>query len=338
MKALSVLVLRFKQPEAREWKVPLNFRLGRMEIPVGLGLITLALFTLAVANVLTKKVATISGMSFTLAFFIIFEVSEHLNKRRKAAAADAPGMEQFRLSASEEVTMDAVQVRPGNILVAARNPYHLEHLAKTLEKTDTRKQDIVVATVHTAAPHGEAASLDVDQVFSADEQLLFSRVVTIAEKAGKHVELLVVPGADSWLALAQTAQKLGSSRIVAGLSAKYDSAILGKVVGEAWEKLPAPRPSLSLEVVLGSEKSVYFNLGPHPPRLWPEDVALVHQLWLDLSARGFGAKLHHRDVVGVALRRLARDLNTQDGNEVLTDISAEVEAPHPTEPATREGQ
>ncbi len=73
----------------------------------------------------------------------------------------------------------------------------------------------------------------------------------MAEKAGKHVELLVVPGADPWHAVVQTAQKLQSTRVVAGLSPNYDPTILGKVVGEAWESLPQPRPSLSLEVVLG---------------------------------------------------------------------------------------
>src|SRR4029077_11024776 len=44
MKALSVLVLRYKQPENREWKVPLNFHIRGVEIPVGLALITLTLF------------------------------------------------------------------------------------------------------------------------------------------------------------------------------------------------------------------------------------------------------------------------------------------------------
>ena len=78
MKALSVLVLRYKQPGAREWKVPLNFHIGETEIPVGLALITVVLFALACINVLTKKVATISGVSFTIAFFIVFELSEHL--------------------------------------------------------------------------------------------------------------------------------------------------------------------------------------------------------------------------------------------------------------------
>src|SRR6185295_13918335 len=53
MKALSVTVLRFKQPQGREWKVPLNIRVRGIEIPIGLGLITMALFSLAIINVLT---------------------------------------------------------------------------------------------------------------------------------------------------------------------------------------------------------------------------------------------------------------------------------------------
>ena len=56
MNALSVLVLRYKQPGGREWKVPLNFTYRGTEIPVGLGLVTLALFSLAIVNVVTKKV------------------------------------------------------------------------------------------------------------------------------------------------------------------------------------------------------------------------------------------------------------------------------------------
>ena len=36
MKALAVTVLRFTRPDADCWKVPLNFRIGGMEWPVGL--------------------------------------------------------------------------------------------------------------------------------------------------------------------------------------------------------------------------------------------------------------------------------------------------------------
>src|SRR5579871_1790088 len=76
MKALSVLVLRYKQPQGRGWKVPLNFHIGGKEIPVGLFLITVTLFALALINVLTKKMATKSGVAFTIVFFIVFELSE----------------------------------------------------------------------------------------------------------------------------------------------------------------------------------------------------------------------------------------------------------------------
>ncbi len=330
--ALSVLVLRFKQPENREWKVPLNFHIGGVEIPVGLGLITLFLFTLACINIFTKELATIAGTSFTLAFFLLFAISEKVNRVNKDRHAQ--DQEQFRLDESEEVSQQQIKARPGNVLVACRNPYHLEHLEKVLEKTDTRKVDIVVLSVHrvTAAASGEY-DLQADQIFAAAEQDLFTHVVSIAEKAGKHVELLAVAAADPWLGIVQTAQKLKSSRVVCGLSPIYASnpAEQGKVVGEAWESLEPPRPSLSLEIVLPDSKSVFFNLGPHPPRLWPEDVDRVHRLWLELSARAGGAKLHHRDIVGVALSRLERQLHSPQSDEVLNDIDAEV-SHHPEEP------
>jgi hypothetical protein len=156
----------------------------------------------------------------------------------------------------------------------------------------------------------------------------------MAEKAGKHVELLAVAAADPWLGMVQTAQRLQSSRIVTGLSPLYASnpAEQGKVVGEAWEQLEQPRPSLSLEIVLPDPtQSVFFNLGPHPPRLWPEDIDLVHRLWLELSTGGTGANLHHRDVIGVALRRLERELHSEQGRDVLADIDEEVKH-HPADP------
>jgi len=330
--ALSVLVLRFKQPDNREWKVPLNVRVGKVEIPIGLGLITLFLFTLACINVFTKELATIAGVGFTFTFFLVFSVSERINRKEKAK--NRQDLEQFRLDQSTEVSQQNLHARPGNVLVACRNPFHLEHLEKTLAKTDTRKVDIVVLSVHrvTAAASGEY-DLNADQIFAIAEQDLFTKVVTIAEKAGKHVELLAVAAADPWLGMVQTAQRLQSSRIVTGLSPLFadNPADQGKVVGEAWEQLEAPRPSLSLEVVLPDvSRSLFFNLGPHPPRLWPEDIDLVHRLWLELCACGTGSKLHHRDVIGVALRRLEQQLHSGHGPEVLADIDIEVKQ-HPDE-------
>jgi hypothetical protein len=282
-----------------------------VEVPVGLGLITLFLLGLAILNLVTKQVATIAGILFTITFFTAFTASERVNKRRHETAR-TDKTEPFRTLQSEDVSQGMANVRPGNVLVACRNPYQLEHLEKTLEKTDTHKVDIVVLSVHRVTAASSGGDLEVDQIFSSAEETLFTRVVSVAEKAGKHVELLAVAATNPWLGMVQAAAKIGSSRIVTGVSPLFaDLSEQGKAVGEAWETLPQPRPSLSLEIVPADpHKSVYFNLGPHPPRLWPEDVNLVHDLWLELTAKGLGSRLHHRDVVGVALRRLRQQLHS----------------------------
>ena len=324
MKALSVLVLRYKQPQGREWKVPLNFRIAGKEIPLGLMMITVALFALASVNVLTKKVATISGVSFTIAFFIVFELSEISNRKRKAEHGHE--LEKFRLDTRADLSAETVHVRPGNVLVAVRNPYRLQHLGRILEKTDTRKMDIVVVSVRqvTQAASGEHP-LEPGQMFADDETTVFTKVVALAEKAGKHVELMVVPGSDPYEAVVQTAARLQSSRIVMGLSPKLTPSEQGAQVGRYWEQLPEPRPSLSLEIVLENQRdTIFFNLGPHPPRLWPEDVDLVHRLWLELGALGPGSKLHHRDIIGVALRRMNAELHSDRSREVVGDVLREV--------------
>jgi nucleotide-binding universal stress UspA family protein len=324
MKALSVLVLRYKQPLGRGWKVPLNFHIAGTEIPVGLILITITLFALALINVVTKEVATISGVTFTILFFIVFEFSEKYN--RLHTAAHSQELEKFNLNTNEDLSAEAAHVRPGNVIVAVRNPSRMEHLQRMLEKTDTRRIDIVVLSVRqvTQAGSGEHP-LDASQIFSVDETAVFTKVVNLAEKAGKHVELMVVPGSDPYAAIVATAQRLQSSRIVMGLSPKLSPAEQGAAVGREWENLPEPRPSLSLEIVApGEEESIFFNLGPHPPRLWPQDLDLLHQLWLELSSKGPGSKLHHRDIVGVALRRMQESLESGHADEVVADVMREI--------------
>ena len=72
----AVLVLRYTQPQEREFKVPLNFTIAGREIPLGVALITLVLLMIAVVNLFTKPLATISGISFSALLFVGFELSE----------------------------------------------------------------------------------------------------------------------------------------------------------------------------------------------------------------------------------------------------------------------
>src|SRR5208337_567154 len=143
-KSLAVLVLRFTEPENREWKVPGNLHIGKVEIPIGLSLISLLLFATAIVNLFTKQLATISGVAFSAVLFTVFTISEHFNK--KTVTGQHHELEQFRVNARAELTAEEMQVRPGNILVAVRDPKNLAYLRDILNRTDTTKQDVVVLT------------------------------------------------------------------------------------------------------------------------------------------------------------------------------------------------
>src|SRR5579872_36727 len=86
LKAVSMLVLRFHDRRPREFKVPLNIRLGSYELPVGLGLIALVLAATAIANLFTKEVATASGLVFTAIFMTTLIVSERLTNKWRGGA------------------------------------------------------------------------------------------------------------------------------------------------------------------------------------------------------------------------------------------------------------
>ena len=319
LKALSVLVLRYQRHD-QEYKTPGNIRFGKTEIPIGLALITTVLFLVAIANLFSKKIATTSGVGFMLLLFIVFTISE-----RTGAKREKKGLEQFNLDLRPEISNQSVSVRPGCILVSVRDYTRMAHLEAVLQKTNTSKQDIVVMTVRGVSSAGSGEyQLSENQLFTEYERELFTRVVSIAEKEGKTVELLTVPGLNPFDAMVHTASMLKAARLVTGVSARMEPEELARRIGQAWERLSEPRHAFSLEIISPNRPSIFVNMGPHPPRLWPQDVDLVHELWLELSER-FGAKLHHRDIVGVALRRMNEELHSREREGVLSDVQEEVE-------------
>ena len=322
MKALGVTVLRFQRTD-QEYKFPLNFRIAGREIPLGLGITTLVLGAVAIANLFTKQIATKYGVAFTLGLFVIFTISEKINLRRKQT--EPKGMEQFNLDHQAHIDGGSLHARPGCVLVAVRDYHRMEHLKRVLEKTNLRRYDIVVMTVRTISTGAGEYDLADNQIFSDYEKELFSHVVELAEKEGKPVELLVVPAMNPFDAVADTASRLRASRLVTGVSSRMPSDELARQIGLAWEKLPEPRHAFSLEVISPDRPSIFVNLGPHPPRLWPEDVELLHDIWLKLSeSEQLGARLHHRDIVGVALRRLRKDLEHIDRDQVVAEVQREL--------------
>ena len=291
-------------------------RIGKTEIPIGLGTTTLVLFLVGIANLFSKRVATIYGVSFTIVLYTLFLISEHINsKKQRTSRTD---LEKFNLEHQPEINERILRARPGCVLVAVRDYHRMQHLDRVLDKTNVRRQDIVVMTVRSISAGAGEYALREDQLFADYEQELFSHVVSMAEKHGKSVELLVVPAVDPFDAMVQTAANVKASRLVTGVSGRMPSEELAQKIGLAWEKLPPPRHAFSLEVIAPNRPSIFVNLGPHPPRLWPEDLDRLHDLWLRLSGeKDIGSKLHHRDIVGLALERLQHDLDTDRMPEIL---------------------
>jgi len=327
MMALAVLVLRYTEPAKREWKVPGNIPLGKgRELPLGVILIASVLFMTALVNFFTKYQATIGGVSFSLVFFALFTYSERRVAKRRAGRPE--GLDQFRVYGNEEPASTTLGVRPGNILVAIRDPKNLYYLREVLRKTDTRQQDVVVMTArlyHREHSFGSSSVFEASQVFDNYEQQLFTAAVAAAEKEGKPISLLVVPATDVFDAIVVTAHRLESSRIVCGLSNKLSPDEQAKLTGNAWERLPDPKPRIILEVRLPNGVSREYYLGPHTPRLRNQDLDLLHRLWLEITSDPRFAGAHHYHVVAVALEELERELHSEKRSEVLDKLWQELQ-------------
>jgi amino acid transporter len=321
LKGIAVLVLRYTHPQEREFRVPLNFQIGGTEIPVGLALITLTLLGIAIVNLFTKPAATISGVTFSGLLFLAFELSEKRIQRSRGQTHVE--LDQFNLAQASELTPDAVGVQAGNILVPVSTYYALYHLEAALRRAKRREAEIVVLHVRLLrrAASGEY-DLAPDQLFSTIEQLLFTKVLSIAEKEGKPVRLSVVAANDLWEAILRTASNLESSTIVLGSSAKAPVAEQAREIGIAWERMPSPRPQVNLEIFTPSGQEQIFYLGPHAPRLTPKEIDLLHKIWLQLSDKMPGQEIHHHDIVHFALDEVERELDKGQEQEVLERLRA----------------
>jgi hypothetical protein len=314
--ALAMLVLRWKYKGERGAKVPINIRIGRTELPVGLFCVFLTLLMTALVNLLTKSVATESGVAFTATFFTIFAISERRNAKKHALAQEQM-KEHFQLEQQETIGRETLAVRPGGVLVTMRDPVNPFALKWALARTNTDQQDIVVLAARMMGAGGPEV---VDQqIFSEHEQMLFTKAVSVAESFGKHISLLVVPAGDIFAALVQAANSLEVAALVAGLSTRMSAQEQAYHIGQAWENLPEPKRQFTFYVVMPDGSSEAFHIGPHAPSLRAEDVQLVHRLWLNFRRDPEMQGLHHSDIVTYALTRMAMDY-ARDKQETLRDL------------------
>src|SRR5438128_1818257 len=315
MNGLAVLVLRYTKPGARDFQVPLNFTVRGVQVPLGLGLITLTVFLTAFINLFNKPIATMAGGAFSILLYIVFTISE---KRSRQAGVAHVEMDQFNLEIEGELTPEAVGTRPGNILVPVSNQFNLYHLSNVLDRIKPGRRDVVVLHVRILrrAASGEQ-ELDADQLFGSIEQHLFSQALSLAEKRGKSIRLAVVASNDLWDGILRAGQSLPSYTIVVGTSGKWHSEEQARQIGVIWERLGDRKPQFNLETDMSTGDKVFKVLGHNAPSLTANEVNLLHRLWLRFSDLVQPEELHHHDVVHFALEELRSELDAGKEEEVL---------------------
>jgi hypothetical protein len=316
--SLAMLVLRWKYHGERGWKVPPNIRIGKTEIPIGLLSVFLVLLSVAVVNLFTKSVATVSGIVFALAFFVIFTVSERINLRKHALAARQM-KDHFQLEHQDTVSRESAAIRPGGVMVTMRDAANPFALKWTLSHIHTEEQDVVVLNVRMMGVGGPEYLSAVDQSFSEHEQMIFTKAISVAESFGKKVSLLLIPAGDVFVALAQGANSLEIDSVISGLSTTMTAEDQAFHMGQAWEALPEPKRQFNFYVISPTGEAKVFYIGPHAPKLSPDDVQLVHRLWVNMRRDPSMQDLHHSDIITYSLTRLAGQY-AREKEEILRNL------------------
>src|SRR6202022_5037485 len=118
-----------------------------------------------------------------------------------------------------ELVPPALNVRPGNAPVIIRNSNALYNLAAVVARVNPHQQDVVVLHLRVLGRAGSGGNeLTQEDLFSVNEQELFTRALSLAEKRGKSIHLAVAPATEKWEGILRAAQNLQSSTIALGLS------------------------------------------------------------------------------------------------------------------------
>ncbi len=259
MKGLAVTVLRFTHPEAQRWRFPLNLRLGRYDLPLGLMATTTILFLMAFINLFTKKAATIAGVSFTLIFFAVFTLSERRYARQQKEnhieARPDPNdpfretsRERFRFEARENLSPASLEVQPRCRLVSVEDPGDLRALDKLLSGNDAEKP-IVVACVSDVSPERVRQSPGDDCAVEDRVKDIFSEVVFSAERMGRPVKLLALTGSDPQRTMLEAATSLQAAELWMASSGSEAAREQRSALERQWKSISGNGDQLGLVLV-----------------------------------------------------------------------------------------
>jgi amino acid transporter/nucleotide-binding universal stress UspA family protein len=284
-KTLSMVVLRFKDRSHREFMVPFNVKWGNVQLPIGLFIVFLIMLLSALANLVTKPVATVSGLIFTAIFLAVFVATERYYHKRRGGVHHEH-LEQFNRSHSPQVTAESLGLaKPYRKLVAIRSPHNLFMLDKALADTDPTTTDVVVMTAKVELPGSGMESIHSLDVY---DQHLLTAVVNHAEKLGKTVTPLLVPTNNALNALLQIARDLPAQEVIVGASNKYSAEEQLDQIALYWINLHDGEPHGLTVHVVSQDRDLTFDL--HEGNRIPKTAERKAKTVADLRAAGIGTR------------------------------------------------
>ncbi|MDR1123914.1 MAG: APC family permease [Elusimicrobiota bacterium] len=217
---ISIIVLRFKNREQkREFMMPFNIKWGHYYVPVGGFLVALAVVALASVNLITKKVATISGLSFAAALFIFFHISGKLNAKKANDIFEEGHREKLNRDNVPDLKTALADLEGKNrILVAVRSPDNLYHLDAVLQNLSDDDTDVIVMY---AKPVDNWRVGKTQGVKNVDDDKLFSNVILAAERYGHRVCPLMVSSNEPFYAISQVTMEAQAGEIIMGVSGSH---------------------------------------------------------------------------------------------------------------------
>ncbi|MEX0610613.1 MAG: universal stress protein, partial [Pirellulales bacterium] len=329
-KTSSMVILRFKDRNPREFRVPLNVRVGNIDVPVGLSLVFFIVLLSAVSNLFTKPVATVGGLMFTAVFLSVFLVSETVYHRRRKGEKHEH-LEQFNRAMVPKVTAESLGLsRPYRKLVAIRSPNNLFMLDKALADTDPETTDVVVMTAKVE-PRGAEKEL-IDTLDAYDQQLL-TAVVNHAERLGKTVRPLLVPTNNALHAVLNTAKDLPAQEVILGASNKYTVEEQLDQVALYWISLHGGRPPGLTVHIDSADRNVAYDLdgGNRIPKAAERQARSV----ADLRAAGIGVR---RVLLAHDGTRASRDVFEWVFTMLAADVALDIVPVPPAEPISANGE
>jgi magnesium transporter len=301
MKIVVLVRLRGKQPGTRPYRVGWNVTVGGREVPMGLWLLGMVAFLSVASLLIVGDGPALASVALVGVLALVLSVA---SGRAPSPSVESAG-EAFELLPASDLSLGQVEARPGNVLVAVRNRGTLAHVEAAFQAA--RDRDVVVMTARVSGTDAEGDPTSSSEPTAGERQLLVD-VVAVAERYQRPVRLLIVPAQNVFDAVVATILRLQSSEIYVGESSSLSADEQARLLGEAWEDADKPEDlNLRLVIYHNSGRADVYQIGVHPPSLTPQDLELIHRVWLD-ATKAIGPHVHHRDVVRAALAKMAEQL------------------------------